>query len=126
MIIEANKHDMIKYDKSLLQGFRDISLPKHHILNEALSEVLKVNINDDNKIKEQSATRFLNLTLSYSKLEPYCDMLYMIRQLNLTSIYESFISAFEKSNQYIAYCRYETNLSIGKRWSKTLLLSIYN
>ncbi len=113
----THEDECILLDQQLLVGYKRLEIPNEIAVKDQANTVLNLTIKDTLEPKYkyiQQADRFIR------KMTPYLQYLYIIRELNLESVYKCFVDEFTVSLQYEGYQKLCFIVEKTNRWLKTL------
>ena len=119
-----NKENMIRIDNAMLEKYKTIKLPSQDILDKVIEIILSVRVRENIYNFEMLEVQLNDIGSFYHDLQPYLQLLYTIREINIETYFKKFISKFIKSPQYLFYNKNVLRLSQAIRWSKTIFVSL--
>ena len=122
---KAVKKIFIDKDIEIIERVFNISIPNQKEIDDAISEVLRINIRHNNpKDKVNSTDKLLLLTQYEKELSFYLQIYYTILEINLKILFKSWIDRFLSSDIFIFYKKNNLKVKHALRWSTTVLESI--
>lgn len=122
---KAVKKIFIDKDIEIIERVFNISIPNQKEIDDAISEVLRINIRHNNpKDKVNSTDKLLLLTQYEKELGFYLQIYYTILEINLKILFKSWLDRFLSSDIFIFYKKNNLKVKHALRWSTTVLESI--
>jgi len=120
--------NIIENDKKILSEYNTIHIPNIEYIKKYSELILNIKI-DSNFVKNpEYLIKVIKIYSEHIKffkqLKPYLQFLYMINELNLNKIYETFILNFKSSDIYKIYIENKDMIIKTKRWMNTLIQTI--
>lgn len=115
---EETKNELIKTDITLLMKYKNISLPTQEDINKSTKNILDFTLLVDGKIIKNCSSIDIDTLNFYTELQPYFQMFFTIRELDIETYYNEFLSDFVNSPHYKLYEKNTINISQALRWCK--------
>ncbi len=115
----------IEIDKKRLDKVFNIKIPTQELLDEYTDKIINIDIFHNNPKNKIDTYNNLIETISYeTKLEPYLQFYYTIKEIKLTCIFDEWVRNFENSLIWNLYTKNINKTQRAKRWGITLMKSI--
>ena len=125
---DGYEKSLIENDKKMLSEYNTIHIPNIEHIRKYSELILNIKIDSTFVKNPEYLIKVIKVYTEHinflKKLKPYLQFLYMINELNLNKIYETFILNFKSSDIYKIYIENKDMIIKTKRWMNTLIQTI--
>jgi len=123
-MLKTNEY-FIELDKKRLDKVFNIKIPTQELIDEYTDKIVNIDILHNNAINKVAIYNKLMETIRYeTKLEPYLQFYYTIKEMKIKAIFIDWIRKFEKSLIWNFYIKNINKTQRAKRWGITLMKSV--